>query len=67
MPYAVWDGALANMNVIIPDEDTAKRFNGVVKNLIEKIQNNSANNFRLRSLRDAILPKLMSGELSLIS
>ena len=67
MPYAVWDGALANMNVIIPDEDTVKRFNGVIKNIIETIQNNSANNFRLRSLRDSLLPKLMSGELSLIS
>ena len=67
MPYAVWDGALANMNVIIPDENTVKRFNGVIKNIIEKIQNNSANNFRLRSLRDSLLPKLMSGELSLIS
>ena len=67
MPYAVWDGALANMNVIIPDEDTIKRFNGIIKNYIDKIQNNSVNNSRLRSLRDSILSKLMSGELPLIS
>lgn len=67
MPYAVWDGALANMNVIIPDDDTIVLFNGLISNIIEAIQINSVNNFRLRSIRDSLLPNLMNGKLSTTS
>ena len=65
MPYAVWDGALSNMNVLIPDVQTLKRFNDIINNLVETIQNNSENNFHLRAVRDSLLPNLMSGNLCL--
>lgn len=46
----------------LSDED-AKAFLCVAESMFQKILNNSIENLRLSTLRDSLLPKLMSGEL----
>ena len=64
MPYAVWDGGLAEMKVVIPSKKRAKEFNELVLPLLRKIQSTFFENQRLAELRDTLLPKLLSGERS---
>lgn len=49
--------------VIKADEVTLKEFDALVEPLFHAMLNADRENFRLRSLRDALLPKLMSGEI----
>lgn len=63
MPYAIWDGGLGDMEIIIPSPQIAKEFNELVLPMIRQIQNSYFENNRLRELRDSLLPRLMSGEL----
>ncbi len=64
MPYAVWDGGLADMEIVIPDIQTAKQFNDLIFPMMQKIQQSYFENKNLRDLRDSLLPKLMSGEIN---
>lgn len=64
MPYAVWDGGLAEMKVVIPSKKKANEFNELVLPLLRKIQSTFFENQRLIELRDTLLPKLLSGERS---
>ena len=48
---------------ILPDEQTLKAFNDLIFPVFERIKNNSREINSLAQLRDALLPKLMSGEL----
>lgn len=63
MPYAVWDGGLGDMDILIPDKHTAHEFNTVVMPMIRTIQSSYEEIQHLRDLRDSLLPRLMSGEL----
>lgn len=63
MPYAVWEGGLGEYEIPIPDEETAMKFNDIVKPLLEQIKKSYFENKNLQELRDTLLPKLMSGEL----
>ena len=63
MPYAIWDGGLGDMEIIIPSPQIAKEFNELVLPMIRQIQNSYFENNSLRELRDSLLPRLMSGEL----
>ena len=63
MPYAVWENGLGDMEITIPDKETANRFNELVKPMLVIIQESFYEINRLQELRDALLPKLMSGEL----
>lgn len=67
MPYAIWDGGLGDMEIIIPDKETAHHFNEIVLPMIRVIQSSYNENLRLRELRDSLLPRLMSGELDVSS
>lgn len=49
--------------IVLPDEATLDSFNSITAPMIEQIVNNCLQNKRLSVLRDALLPKLMSGEL----
>ncbi|MBO7453861.1 MAG: restriction endonuclease subunit S [Alphaproteobacteria bacterium] len=60
---AINKNALNDLSVIIPTFDSMKRFENVCSPLDELIRNNSTENLRLSQLRDALLPKLMSGEI----
>ena len=46
-----------------PDNDTLARFNSIIKPMVSAIIANQQENTRLASIRDSILPKLMSGEI----
>lgn len=65
MPYAVWDGGLGAFNIVIPPETVAREFNLLIKNDVEMIQNTYFENQKLRTIRDTLLPKLMSGQIKL--
>ena len=49
--------------VVLPSEAALDEFNTIALPLIEQIYSNRAENKRLSLLRDALLPKLMSGEI----
>lgn len=51
------------IQVVIPSETVMKQFDSIVAPLFEKILQNQKENIKLVSLRDTLLPKLMSGEL----
>ena len=51
------------MELRLPDNDTLARFNAVIAPIVSLIITNQQENVRLASIRDALLPKLMSGEI----
>ena len=51
------------MTITMPDDDTLARFYANVKPLYEMIMSNQRENAFLKSLRDDLLPRLMSGEI----
>ncbi len=55
---------LKALAVSVPSEDEMREFNDLITPLFAQIRENSDENLRLAELRDALLPKLMSGELS---
>lgn len=56
-------GELRKMPVALPDQNIIQQFNSIVKPMYELITENVIQNKRLVTLRDTILPKLISGEL----
>ena len=52
-----------NTSLLLPPDDLLLRYHDTVSPIFELISQNQAENKRLSSLRDALLPKLMSGEL----
>lgn len=65
MPYAVWDNAFANMPIIIPPNSVVATFSNKASSLINRIRDSYQENQRLIQLRDTLLPKLMSNEITL--
>ena len=63
MPYAVWEGGFGTFNIVIPPESVAREFDVLIKKDIEMIQTTYFENLRLSTLRDTLLPKLMSGQI----
>lgn len=63
MPYAVWDGGLGDMEIVIPTRELALKFNELVLPMLRQIQSSYFENLNLRTMRDTLLPKLMSGEI----
>ena len=49
--------------IIIPDQMTLKKFNGITTHLYSHIVQNKKESRYLAALRDTLLPKLMSGEI----
>lgn len=56
--------ALEKAKVIIPDEDSYLQLGSFLNPLYEQVINNRVENRKLSQLRDTLLPRLMSGELS---
>ena len=52
-----------NFEIIIPDEKTLRNFNQLIKPIFKQISINSFQSQTLSQIRDALLPKLMSGEI----
>ena len=63
MPYAVWDGGLGDMEIVIPPREIAQKFNDIIKPMLRQIQASYFENINLRNMRDSLLPKLLSGEI----
>lgn len=51
------------MELLIPDEDSLSRFESTVAPMFLTIQQNTQESSKLGEARDALLPRLMSGEL----
>lgn len=54
---------LKSIQIVIPPEKLLQEFNSVITPLFALIRQNSEESKRLAQLRDALLPKLMSGEI----
>lgn len=59
----ITQGDMKKVAVLVPDEDTLAKFEEFAGSLMAKWEANSNENVKLASLRDTLLPKLMSGEL----
>ena len=62
MPRTNWRD-MAAYPIVIPTEEVADRHTMVFGNLIEKLRASIMQSRTLAALRDAVLPKLISGEL----
>jgi type I restriction enzyme S subunit len=62
MPYAVWENGLADMLVVIPSDETIKRFSAFINPFLKKMSVLSEEIISLRKIRDSLLPKLMLGQ-----
>ena len=72
--YENGSNGLKNLNInslieretfVIPTKEVVARFNLIVSNILSTKQVNGIEVSRLVSLRDTLLPKLMSGELKI--
>jgi type I restriction enzyme S subunit len=61
MPRTSW-GEMARFKVVIPDEATAGRYTEFIRPLLEQIVANIFESRTLAEMRDALLPKLVSGQ-----
>lgn len=59
----ITQGDMKKVVVLVPDENTLAKFEGFAGSLMVKWEANNKENVKLASLRDTLLPKLMSGEL----
>lgn len=56
---------ILSQKIVIPELLTIQKYDVIVETLFQKIKNNLIETHNLSITRDALLPKLMSGELSL--
>lgn len=59
----ITQGDMNKVPILIPDNETLLKFETLVGQLIKQYQVNLLENDKLAELRDALLPRLMSGEL----
>ena len=59
----ITQGDMKKVVVLVPDEDALAKFEEFAGSLMAKWEANNNENVKLASLRDTLLPKLMSGEL----
>jgi len=52
-----------NLSIIMPDKDLFNKYNDIVARTIKKIQTNEQIILSLQTIRDLLLPKLMSGKI----
>ena len=55
--------SLNNLEIIVPDTRTIQKFENICSPMDNLIRKNYEENTRLAAIRDALLPKLMSGEI----
>ena len=59
----ITQGDLKKVTILIPDTETLQRFESLVGALMNRYESNIFENEKLAETRNALLPKLMSGEL----
>lgn len=65
MPYAVWENGLANMPILIPTSYVLREFSEMLRPVIHWLRDSIFETHNLKTLRDTLLPRLLSGELTL--
>jgi type I restriction enzyme, S subunit len=60
---AINPNLIMDIDIVVPREDVLNDFQSVAESLFEEIDNNNHQSTILTQLRDALLPKLMSGEI----
>jgi type I restriction enzyme S subunit len=63
IPYAKWVGSLQAMQIVLPTQDVRQEFHRLVWPLIERMMVNVSVGTNLAAIRDALLPKLISGQI----
>jgi len=61
----ITQGDINNIEIIIPDDAILENFEKVIAPFAEMMRNSIRNNFWLSQIRDSLLPRLMSGKISL--
>ena len=59
----ITQGDIKKIVILVPDENTLKKFEEFAGSLMGQWERNNNENIKLISLRDILLPKLMSGEI----
>ena len=59
----ITQGDMKKVVVLVPDKETLAKFEALAGSLMAQWEANNNENVKLASLRDTLLPKLMSGEL----
>lgn len=59
----ITQGDMKKVVVLVPDEETLAKFETLAGSLMAQLEANKNENIKLASLRDTMLPKLISGEL----
>lgn len=54
---------LSSIQILLPSDGIVEQFNNIASSFDNRIRSLSEENFRLSTLRDTLLPRLMSGEL----
>ena len=62
IPYIKWD-ALVGYQILMPTEDLIATFNDFAMPMNQQIKINSNQSHTLTTIRDTLLPKLLSGEI----
>ncbi len=65
IPYAAWDGSLSEMPLVLPPDALLRRFEEVVAPMLAGISQLFFTVSNLRRSRDLLLPRLLSGDVSL--
>ena len=60
-------GFIETEEIVLPPFDIVERFDTVCQTIANKVYANGLENERLANLRDALLPRLMSGEIDVAS
>ncbi len=67
IPYAVWDGSLSEMPLVLPPDGLLRRFETNVAPMLARIAQFYFTLSNLRQTRDLLLPRLLSGDVTLPS
>lgn len=65
IPYAVWEGGMAKMPIILPPKHMRQVYNQSTINIFEKILSITEQNETLSLIRDLLLPRLMNGKIKI--
>jgi type I restriction enzyme S subunit len=65
IPYAVWDGSLSEMPLVLPPDALLRRFEKAVAPMLARISQSFFALNNLRRTRDLLLPRLLSGQVEL--
>lgn len=63
-PYAVWNKGMERMKVLRPNDQLLKRFEATVRPILDSVVSMYFVQSRLTACRDMLLPRLISGKLS---